>query len=679
MSKKYSHILSPIKIGNVILKNRLLSSTSLPHFLMGPETYPSDPVMLYQTGLARNGAAIVTTSDWSYPLQRQCGGDGGHFPQFDLEDPSVQNYMNQLSDGIHFYQSLASVAIMPLPPKGYGVVKAEHGTMWPNELPEFMPPPDSPPVSHDAPDEIVAPLMPPVEQLGPKQMQQMIDTYVKVAKTYQGFGFDMITIHMAYNGTILAQFLSPLSNTRTDEYGGSVENRARFPLAFCSAIKEACGQDFLIEVQLSGEEGPGGITIADTVAFAKMAEGVIDILQIRAADGDLSHPTGFNSDRTPVTLRVAEAIKQSGAKIVTAPIGGFQNPENIEKYIAEGKTDMVAAARAFFCDPDYYEKIVSGRGEDVVPCIRCNRCHGLGMEGPWLSVCSVNPKLGLGHKLERMIPAVPKQHKRVAVIGGGPAGMNAAIVAAKRGHLVTLYEKKDMLGGQLVQAGTASFKWPIRDFKNYLIRQLDQAGVSVRLGVSADPAQIAAAGYDVVIAALGAIPALPPVDGIMGKNGQLTKGVWDPISVYGNEHKLGKRVIVIGGAEIGTETALYLEEHGHKVTVLTRQRSLAQEANRVHYYTSFQDYWETRESFSYITNATTTCVAPGQVWYRDRSGAQQLLECDSIVACGGMQPQQDPALDFSGTADEVFLIGDCREIGNIQKAMRNSFAVASML
>lgn len=679
MSKKYNHILQPIKIGNVILKNRLLSSNSLPHFLMGPESYPSDPVMLYQTGLARNGAAIVTILDWSDQRQRNGGGDGCHFPMFNLEDPSVQNYMNQLSDGIHFYHSKASVAIMPLPPKGYGVIAEEHSPFWPNELPdEPMKAPSAPPAdTDDVP--MGPPMSPPVQQMERPQMDEMIARYVKVAKTYQSFGFDMITIHMSYNATVLAQFLSPLKNTRKDAYGGSVENRTRFPLELCRAIKDACGQDFLIEAQISGEEEHGGITIADTVEFAKLAEGIIDIFQIRAGDGDLNHPTGFNSDRTPITLKVAEAIKQSGAKVVTAPIGGFQNVDDIERYLAEGKTDMVAAARAFFCDPNYYEKIVEGRGDDVIPCIRCNRCHGQGMNGPWLSVCSVNPTLGLSHKLERMVSERPKRIKKVAIIGGGVAGMEAAVTAASRGHIVTLYEKADRLGGQLLHADFASFKWPIFDFKSYLIRQLDKTGVTVCLGTVATPELIASKGYDAVIVAMGAEAKLPPVEGIKLEDGSICSGVWNPIATYGHAHELGKKVVVIGGSEIGTETGLYLTEQGHDVTVLTRQKQLAPESERVHYYTAFQLYWEQAEQFHYITKATTTKVAPGKVWYTDKSGTEHLIECDSIVACGGMEAKSQEALAFTGTGDEVFIIGDCNKIGNIQKSVRAGYSIATML
>ena len=298
MGKPYQHLQEPLKIGSVVLKNRLLSSNALPHFLSGPEPFPSEEIIQYQARIAKNGAAIVTTMDWSDSRQRNGPGDSCHFPMFNLEDPAVQNYMNQLADAIHFYHSKASVAIMPLPPKGYGVMDAEHGPFWPNELPDEPLPPMPAPDDDDMPGGM--PLAPPCTAMGEEQMQELIQKCVNTAKLYQSFGFDMITIHMSYQATILAQFLSPMANRRQDQYGGSVENRARFPLMLCKAMKDACGKDFLIEAQVSGEESPGGISLQDTVEFAKLAEGIIDILQLRAGDGTANHPTGFNSTEDPL-------------------------------------------------------------------------------------------------------------------------------------------------------------------------------------------------------------------------------------------------------------------------------------------------------------------------------------------------------------------------------------------
>jgi len=252
---------------------------------------------------------------------------------------------------------------------------------------------------------------------------------------------------------------------------------------------------------VSGEEEAGGYTLEDLVKYAKLFEGYVDILQIRGKDLPASHPMGQNFKKGKnITLRYAEAVKKSGAKIAVAPVGGYQNLDLNEELIANGKADMIAMARAFIADPEYGRKAYEGRGDDVVPCILCNRCHGI-TRTPLLDICSVNPKIGIAHKVDRMVSA-PFVQRKVAVIGGGPAGMKAAIVAAERGHRVTLYEKGDSLGGQLRHADFASFQWPLKDYKDYLIRQLGKTGIEVQLNTLATPEMIKARGYEAVLGPL---------------------------------------------------------------------------------------------------------------------------------------------------------------------------------
>ncbi len=682
MSKKYKHISAPLKIGNVVLKSRLLSANALPHFLQGPELYPSDAVVDYLVGLAKNGAAIVTIGDWTNLNQREGFGDGCHFPMWDTRDPALENALTLMVDQIHFYGAKVSAATHLSAPAGYGVYDGEPAggmpEMSPAEMEEMMeemqemmggdgaPMPFGPPPASDGP----------IKAMGLPQMQEYCDTLIKKLKYYVGCGYDMCSIHASYGATILSKFLSPKYNKRTDEFGGPMENRAKFPIMVAKAVKQAFGQDFLVEMQVSGEEDDG-LTIEDIVTFAKLAEGYIDILQLRAGDGDLAHPTGFNSQpHDPLTLQYAAAIRASGAKIVTAPIGGFQDLDDIEAYIASGKTDMIGVGRAFICDSQYGEKILEGKGEDVVPCIRCNRCHGLGMQGPWKSVCSVNPEIGIQHKLSALVPA-PKGAKKVAVVGGGPAGMRAALYLCQRGNRVTLYEKSDKLGGQLLHADHSSFKWPLREYKDYLIAQLDKSAVDVKLGTAATPELLAEQGYDAVIAALGATPKLPPVPGLVDEQGTPIAGVYNPLEVYGNHEQLGKQVVVIGGGEIGMETAMYLAENGHEVTILSRQKKFAAEADRVHYYSMFADAWAKMPNLTAIKRATTTAVAPGSDTYTDKKGQSFTLACDSIVACGGMQALQDEALTLADVADTFIIIGDNEGSGNVQTATRSAFAAAA--
>jgi len=655
MSQRYSHLLSPLKIGNIVLKNRMLYANALPHFLQGPETFPSEAIISYYAGVARNGAAVVTcrigTGVKPRKEVRGVFSDAQHMPMFDLEDPSVHNYFSQLADAIHFYDSKASVALRLSDPPGYNISDTE------------------PP----GPETWMRYMITPGKEIPLKMIRQMIEDAVEKAKLFQSLGFDMVNIYMSYRSSILANSLSPALNKRTDRYGGSIENRARLALELFQAIKKACGSDFLIEAQISGEERPGGYTLQDTVKYARIWEGYVDILQLRAPDATASHPTGFNSQKKyPITLRYAQALKEAGVKIATAPIGGFQDLDLNEEYIATGKTDMIAMARAFICDPEYGKKAYEGRGEDVVPCIRCNKCHGVSLTGPWHSVCSVNPTIGIGHRINRMIEP-PGKSKNVAIIGGGPAGMKAAIVAAERGHKVTLFEKNYFLGGQLRHADFASFKWPLRDFKDYLIRQTYKAGVEVLLSTEATPEMIRAGGYDAVLVAAGAEPIIPDIPGARGSN------VWKPIDVYGKEQLLGLIVVVIGGAQIGVETGMYLAENGHRVTVLTRQKQIAYDATPIHYIEMFRDAWEALRTFSFITEATTKSISEEGVTYSDSEGNEKFIPTDSVVLSAGLRPRQDEALRFYGSAAGFYIIGDCREVGNVQKCMRTAFATASQI
>ena len=664
---KYNHLLSPIRIGNVVLKNRMIASNALPHFLQGPEPFPAEPIIHHLANLAKNGAAIVTFADWTHPHQRESfNEDGKRFPMFNIKDPSVQNYFSQIADAVHFYGSKISIAMMNFGPKGYGVCDEppmpeiegmDMGSALKNEkhIERLM-------IGNTAGIKAIT-----EEMLG-----NVVEEHAERAKFYQNLGFDMATIHMAYRWPLAAQFLSPLRNKRTDQYGGSLENRVRFPLAICQRIKEVCGKDFLVEVLISGNED-GGATLEDTIDFAKLAEGSIDIIQLRAGTATASHPTGYNSvEGEHLTLQYAEAVKKSGAKVFVAPIGGFQNPDENDEYIATGKADFIGMARAFICDSEYYKKIYSGKANDIVPCIRCNKCHVPSMTGPWSSVCSVNPVIGLAHRVKQLVAPTGEKLK-VAVIGGGPAGMEAAIIAARRGHKVTLYEKNSYLGGQLRHADFSSFKWPLKNFKDFLVRQLKKENVQVMLNTVAKPALIREEKYDAVIAAVGAEPNIPNIPGVENNF------VRTALSVYGDHATLGKRIVIVGGSETGTETGIFWAQNGHEVTVLTRQNRLASDATPIHYIETVRDVWEELDNFSYITNTKITRIEKGKIIYLDVNGHEQTVEADDIVISGGMNALRDEAISFFGTAERFFMVGDCEKVGCVQTSMRTAFGAASQL
>lgn len=253
------------------------------------------------------------------------------------------------------------------------------------------------------------------------------------------------------------------------------------------------------------------------------------------------------------------------------------------------------------------------------------------------------------------------------------SGMEAAIVAARRGHQVTVFEREDHLGGQMIYADHASFKWPIRNFKAWQIRQIDKLGVEVRLNVCATPELVKAEGFDVVLVAVGSEPNIPDIPGAFGAN------VHMPISVYGHHSRLGENVVVIGGSETGTETGLYLAMNGHKVTVLTRQGVLAPEAAQVHYVEMLHNACKREPNFSHIIHATTTRIDPDGVVYVDGKGREHKLTCDDVVLSGGVKPRIGAGYGLYGSADRFYLVGDCERPGSIQSCTRSAFATASQI
>lgn len=669
---RYKNLLSPVQIGNVILKNRLGYPNASPHFLQGPETYPAEPYRAFTANLAKNGAAFIVVAEWAnYPAQRHgpVDMDMTHMQAFDMTDPAVHNYVSQMCEEVHFYGSKLLLTINLSYPEGYTLNGGKaHGP---------GPQPDTQPV--------------PLEQI-----PAVVEDYVQRVRRYKNLGFDGINVRCD-------MMMCPGEKERQDQYGGSLENRTRILHEAFAAVKKQLGSDFLISGTVAWEQPNGyggdhkagsGYTEEDTLEFCRLFEDVIDILEVREHDGCASHPTGYNfTQGVHPTVEFCAKAKAMGIHMLFQPLGGFQEPEEMERYLTEGKCDLFGVGRAFMADAEYGKKLYEGRGEDITPCLKCNKCHGVVLPepAPWTSVCSVNPQQGLGHKLHRMIEGgtIPK---KVAVIGGGPAGMRAAIYAAERGHQVTLFEQSDKLGGQLFHSDYFPFKWPIKNFKNWLVRQLGTHKVDVRMNTKPTAQMIQAGGFDAVIAATGAVVNVPKnIAGIYSENGKLRSGVMTWAESCAREPELGHRVTVIGGSEVGIETAMYLAGKGHEVTVLTRQKKVAHNASGLHYITQAvvligedgiareSAAWKAYPNLHSVTNATTTKVEGTNVFYTDKDGGEQKVEGDSVVLCGGMTPQTAEAMEYAGLTNVFYAIGDCNGAGNLEVCNREAFARAMLL
>ncbi len=658
---KYDQILRPLKIKKKLMKTRIMSTDIQPFLIQGPEPYPTENVIQYYAGIAANGAGIVTC---------RCGGMRNRIPRmeraylparghsdYDIYDQAVQNYFSQMADAIHFHDSLASISLELAIPMELLIGEVTPEVL--EQLGEYS--------SALKGDKVVT----------REEIKEIISGVAEQAQIYKELGFDCCELHMSYCGFITSLAMSPVINTRKDEYGGSFENRFRMAMEMLQAIRDACGPDFIIIVHISGEEPEeNGYKLHDVIRFAKMAEGLIDILQIRMGDNISAHPTGFNSTKEhPVTLDMAAEVKAQGVHMLVAAVGGFQDPDIIEAALESGKIDLVAMARTFFSNWDnYYKCLQEGRGEDVIPCIRCLKCTGDSLPHTKINLCSVNPKMGIPAARRAVMIKAPEKVKRVAVIGGGPAGMQAAINLRERGHKVTIFEKTDSLGGQLKHADYAEFKWPIREFKDYLIRQVSKGGIEIRLNADIRPEQIREEEFDVVVAALGAVPQRPAIPGAERKD------VWVPIDVFGKTEQLGKRVVVVGGGETGTETGLYLAKTGHEVIVVSRQEVLAKESLAFfHYGETLKKVCRDTEHFGWITQATTIKIAEGFLVYVDKAGEEKTLEFDDVVVAGGSKALTEEALAFYGRTNEFYLIGDAKAPGSILTSTKTAYAAASRI
>jgi len=518
-----------------------------------------------------------------------------------------------------------------------------------------------------------------------EDIDNLIEAYAQGARRAKEAGFDGIECHSAH-GYLIAQFLSPLTNKRTDKYGGDLASRARFGVEIIHRIRQQVGESYPVIVRICGDEYiKGGLTLKDTQRVAVILEEAGASAINVSAGYTASHEEGYLNalipfSSAPMSLphgcyaHLAEGIK----KVVKVPIiavGRLDDPELAEEVIAKGKADLVAIGRGLLADAAYVSKVYQQQYDDIRRCIACNHCVSQLLAEVNLR-CVVNPELGKEEEY-RVKPAT--RVKKVVVIGGGPGGMEAARVAALRGHKVTLVERKPHLGGNMVAAATASFKREVSRFTEYLSTAIHKLGVEVCLDTEVDQEKVLALKPDVVILATGASPKMPAIPGIERDN------VTDAVKVLEGRAETGSKVVVAGAGAVGCETAAFLAESGKEVTIIEMRDTdfsdtggLAPDMNPLLRRWFLFELWP-KLPIEVVGKSTFQEVTGEGLVVEDREGRRRLITGDTIIFAAGMKPNNNFKESLQGKVPEIHEVGDCVEPRHMIDAVEDAARVARLI
>ena len=644
MQQKFPHLAQPITLGKLRLRNRIFSApNSFPNIT--PEGYITEQAMHWYEQRAKGGAAVVTVSEAVVHLAT----GKSHSRHIGLEDPFALGPLTECARLIKRHGAAASLEL-----SHGGRFSAVDTVDKANKQPPKY-----------GPSAEVLPNGSQVQEMPQSLIHEIAAAFGTAAGLAKRAEFDMVMIH-AGHGWLLSQFLSPAVNKRTDEYGGSTENRCRFLLEVLDAVRAAVGPGFPIELRISAEEYvPGGYELDEAIRISKLVEDKIDLLHVSTGSMENSYSHTHPPMYAPrgCNVHYAAEIKKH-VRVPVATIGALMDPAQMEQIIASGQADVVAMARALICDPQLPRKALQGREDEIVHCMRCFTCMAQRTENQ-TRICALNPIIGSLDNRE----ITPAPHPRkVLVAGGGPAGLMAAATAAKAGHQVTLCEQAVQLGGILRCEQAVPFKADLVDFARVKALELEKYGAQVRLNTPVTPQLVEAEQPDVLIVAVGSEPILPPIPGIEGDNVVLANRVSEP------DFTTGDTVVVLGGGLVGCEMGVHLAHQGKAVTVVEQRDKVAVDAN-VNLRMCLLEEMD-KCGVKTITGLTGLAVTPEGLVCRDGDGRKVTLPADTVVCAVGQKPRHDVVDTLHGTCPEVRAIGDCVRPANMRQAVYQGYHAA---
>ena len=660
---KYKNLFTPVKIGSVTLKNRFALAPMGPLGLADAEGGFNQRGIDYYTERAKGGTGLIIT--------------GVTFSDCEVETQSMPNCPNSTYNPVHFIRTSKEMTerVHAYGSKIFLMMSAGFGRVTiPTNLGEFPPVAPSA-IPHRWLDKICRPLT-------KEEVHSIVKSFGDGAYHAKRGGFDGVEIHAVHEGYLLDQFAISMFNQRTDEYGGSLENRLRFAREVVEEIKSRCGQDFPVVLRFSlksmikdWREGalPGeifeekGRDIEEGLETAKLlVQYGYDALDTDVGTYDAwwwNHPPMYQKKGLfrPYCKMVKEAVD-----VPVLCAGRMDNPEMASEAVEAGECDIVSLGRPLLADPDYVNKLRAGKWEQIRPCISCQEgCMGRVQEFSMIN-CAVNPQAAR----ERVTAYEPiLKSRRVMVVGGGAAGCEAARVLAVRGHKPELFEKGDRLGGNLIPGGAPDFKEDDLALAHWYEVQLQNLKVPVHFHTCVDRDMVMAGNYDAVIIAAGSRPKVFS----LGDD----ERVYPAAQVLTGEKDCGDTTVVIGGGLVGCETALWLAEQGKNVTIVEAlDRLMAVNGPLCHANKDMLERLIPYHGVKTITSARVTGYRGG-ILHASCGGEDREIACDSVILAVGYEEEDSLYRQLEFDVPELYLLGDARKVSNIMYAIWDAFEVAN--